>query len=285
MGLELLRSLRARAWGGRANRPPTSRPRLHAALRLGSWEARRLLGKRRFWMLLVPVVGFGIAVMRAGAEAASLGSGIPVSAQLALLQGLPALSLAVPGMPFVLGGSLSEDRRYGYASLVLARGVGRAGLVSAKVIGVLIAASSFSVISGALLCLAAMATAPWSADSGVSAVAAFEPGLFEKNPAAYVAMCIGLYSVVFMAMGTVATLVASAHSGRMVAETVPVIAFLGLAMGTPAPLSHLNPYARADFMSIHAPWNVAADNFAYWMIVSIAAWVLASLVYARREGV
>lgn len=280
MGLELLSP---ESHGGSACRPFMART-ASAILRLGMVEARRLLKQRRFWALVVVIAGLGTYVMPREVKAASLGSGLPVSAQLALLDGIPFLALAVPAMPFLLGGTLAEDRRTGYTPLLLARGMGRTGVICAKVTGIVAAATLFSALVTILLTLGAIAVALWSASPGTGKWIAFAPGLLDRAPVAFLTLCAGVYALVFATFGAVATLVATINAGRMVAETVPTLVFLAVAMGMPASWSQLNPYLRADFVAYHASWNTPGSLVAYWAAAFALACLLASFVYRFRDG-
>ena len=167
-------------------------------------EALRLLLRVRLWVGVGGVVALAI-IMAVEARAVVVISGqsrvtTGDSALLVLTTALGGLLFLVLVLPLVAGDSLADDRRTGYLTLSLVRGVTRAKLIASRVVaGLLVSAAAMGVASTCWLLAAAVMGGSWDARRFVAGVW-FAPALFARSPGLYFATIVMIFCVAGAAM-------------------------------------------------------------------------------------
>jgi len=260
--------------------------RLGSVARMVRTGSVRELTGARVWALVALAVAYGEYALRTETPAVARGAGVGASPALALGVGLQVLWLVALIAPLAAGGSFASDRAGGFAALQLTRGAGRARLVIARALALLVVATAAMGAAGLGTALAAWVTFGTSPAEGVGTSVPFAPHLLEASPFAWVLIVGAVYALSTWALLSAGILIAAVRPHPLASRALPPLLTLALGFSMTGRTAYvLNPFERLSFLQVHGvDWNRPSSMLAYWGLTGGVLAAAAVVGYARGEG-
>lgn len=271
------------------------------SLRLVWLEITRMLTQQRFWFALLVMLGLSLYSIW---EQRSPTLTERTHRQGALSQladdWLPLTTPIVAGI--VAAGSLAADRRHGYMSLVLARGVSRRQYLGVKAVAMVVS-SALALLIGCLMffiiALALPAGRPpltngingtrFSNQDASSAlnIPGPVPHLFRSSPILNDVLSVGMMMAAAASLSLIGLLIGVLVPNEYVAVISPLFATI---VSMFALLNFGNIFSLFTYLDIwiwyrdHVPTTMLGyAAFLYWLLFGTLMLTVASILFTRRE--